>query len=190
MSQNHELVNAFRETVDRVIQVQVEQAGNVSWPDMHLTASVGELLFTSVDANHGRSKVIGIAADHQWAVVIPKIRIGDYAGNLALVSADRDSQALFRNFALDDSPLKFGPDITRRHNEMDDIEAAVQWARSPHLYAGNLQRFVTLEQHEVVILDEQRAVQEEHMAQLERDLEHIATNERQARADSFGIILD
>lgn len=182
MAAPHANVEAFRNIVDTTIAQNVRNAGNVSWPSMYEVAEVGGLTFVSVNKGKIRPLAVGIHdAEHSWGIVQQRRRVGQYTGELAIVSLLGHEDTLVRRWEID-SPMGPMCSVASKRELIDPahIEAAVSWATSPHLNGAALETLGELLPEEETSIAERMARMGEDAAELDVDLREMEEARRRA----------
>jgi hypothetical protein len=168
-----EQVTEFRDIVETTIAGSLEgQIG--TWPDMHEYAKVHDFSYVSVDPTDARISTVGLGPEHRWGIVSDHQRIGKYTGSIALVSLGGKEDSLVRRVDIK-SPMGafLSIDSERELVEVDELDLALNWARSPHLFPRNIMLLGRLSPAEQEKVSAEYTRLEHDAAELQADLEAI-----------------
>jgi hypothetical protein len=183
-------VGTFRETVDRAIEVSRNMQRN-QWQSGDLFAHITGLIFVSIDQGQPMPMLFKYHEGHTWAVVHPRMRVGQYAGQLAIISREGEDDQLSRQWSIE-SPLS-GPmtavNSERILSEPEEVEAAVNWAVSPHLHADVLPLLGRLTSEEEASVAAHYAEHETLRLDYEKDIAEIREAQRRAMQDAHKIFI-
>lgn len=183
MAKAQELVTEFRETVDLMISDQVyrAQSGPIreSWPGFDKKAEAAGLIFESVDSADVRSSALGLErSQHTWGVHTGKSRFENRTGYLAIVSYAEEPDSLFRRITYPSDMQMFSASTQRAIGEPEEIQAALNWVKSPHLNNHTLARLAILSPAEEAKIDTELANFSMQQQGLVAALERIARARR------------
>lgn len=183
MASNPELVKRFRDTVDKVIEINVREIESgpsipVFLPGYKKEAKAAGLTFTSVDSSDVRLSVFDRERGHLWGVAPKKLRFMGHAGMLAVVSRESEPDSLRRTWHFDGYFGGMLPVVTSRLLDERETELAVSWVAAPHLEPDAVTTLAQLSDEEKERVDQQFAG---HAVRREEYLKDVEQMERARR---------
>jgi hypothetical protein len=173
MSNPAEQIAEFRDIVETVIANNVEgQYGK--WVGIHEQAQAQGLEYVSVSPTSSRPITVGLGPEHRWAMVSNNQRIGGYIGSVALLSLEGRDETLTRRVTIESAmgPF-FGIESQRELSEPDELDLALSWARSPHLYPRNLKALSALTPGEKTKVTAEKVQLQKSAEELQKSLNAI-----------------
>jgi hypothetical protein len=183
------MVAEFRDTIERSIE-NTNKTALGERPDKRKYAKTGDLHFVSVSKSDMRLSVVGLGPEHRWACVRSDFRINRYSGHLAIVSLEGTEDSLLRRVAIKSPMQGFEIDNEKLLDEESVIKSALDWARSPNVYADNLEGLAKLGLYEEYAIESEYGQIAEEQRKLEADLEAIHNAHRRSLIDIHNVILD
>lgn len=179
MASNAEMVAEFREIVDGMV-VQAEDAP-MHW-DRRGKGEMFEshgMIFTSVDGSEGRYSNFPFYKERIWGASLAKKQQTDrFTGSIALISVCGQDEQLTRFWSFDTGMQLIHEDTEKVLNEADQIEAALNWVKSPHIYPDTLKELGILDPEEIEKVTPRLDSIAQRAASMHEDLARIAARSR------------
>lgn len=179
MASNAEMVAEFREIVDGMV-VQAEDA-----PLQWYRRGMGDVLeshgmiFTSVDGNEERCSNFPFYKERIWGASPAKNQQTDrFTGSIALISVSGQDEQLTRFWSFDTGLQSIHVGTEKVLNEADQIEAALNWVKSPHIYPDTLKELGILDPEEIEKVTPRLGSIVQQAASMHEDLARIAARRR------------
>lgn len=177
-----ERVQEFRQTVEDVIQKQVDESGNVSWRGMDTTARTSGLTFGSYAKSDSRPHTFSVPAlgggfpERVWGVHFEgwqRVEGVQRLGLLAVVSTVDRPDRLLRHWCFG-KELGLSIDTTREIDDPETIDGINAYIRSPHLTSrAVIGEIAVLSADELTSVQEREAKMNEWQEKLREDLKAI-----------------
>lgn len=194
----NEQVQKFRDTVDVVIQKQVDEARNVGWLGMDTTAESGELTFGSYPRSSSRPHPFSVAAvdgggfpEHVWGVYFEgrqRVEGVQRAGLLAVVSTVDRPRSLLRHWCFGRALISI--DTVRELDDPDIMAEINDYVRSPHLTSSEvIGKIAVLSSDELTTVQRRETELNKSEAELAEDLKAIDEYHRRSAEEARNIII-
>lgn len=182
MSRQEEIVTEFREGVDFIIQQQREagQKGRLRQSGYGTGTKISGLTFGSYSKMAGRPSTFGLGSEHVWGVGTEKLRLDSLAlsGYLAITSVLEVPDKLFRRWSFDSAMQAINIDCEKPIEDVELMEGALRWIRSPHFEQDTLNELAALTDEEIANVTARAGELRTSQHELQKDLESIARARR------------
>lgn len=187
MSKYEALVQEFRNISELVVSDQLAKNSSGkgsrqrSRPGMNEYATLCDIRYASVPPTSSRPSTLGNSREHLWSIepLTVSVSIDKHLGHVALISYESIPDRLVRRLTFASALPPFTVDSTKALTH-DQTEAAVAWARSPHIHDALLRHLAVPTEPEIIDITERLDAYAATRQILNSDLQAMAAARRHA----------
>jgi hypothetical protein len=193
MSERTEKVHEFRGVIEAVLAANTRRIESGPGRPVGITsykkeARFDNLTYTSLDQRDARLNAFGFSESHLWGVASP-LRILGRTAFMSIHSTEDRDDSLFRRFTINSAKAMFPVDTQIELDGTNQIDDAVNWARTPHLSDDAFSRLAVIQPDEIEAIQPRLEELAQSQAELQEALDALDKNRRQAEIDSRDIII-